>query len=331
MPTGEGEPSMHSAAKKSRAGSASVSGGLLLAGLLLAGCTAGASSPAPVAGTPTPTGPRQLSTLPITHYQPTTTQEAALTRAEAVLVHTCMKRSGLDYTLPTVTTAGVGDDPSGDLPDNDPAFAAVHGYRDRSKAAAQVAHERQAKAAASLNPQVATALVGTSTPGHDAPTGGCLGQARRTIAGAAATDPDALFGNPQLVTDIRMNSYFKALSDGRVKDAFSAWSTCMEAKGFDYASPVAAVNDTRWPPLRPPTALEIRTATADVACKYRHNVDGVFHAVQVAYESAAIRANLSALQSIRTGLDNALATAARINAKAPEQGPAGRTHRPSPS
>jgi hypothetical protein len=42
---------------------------------------------------------------------------------------------------------------------------------------------------------------------NDAPAGGCLGQARRTIAGAEATDPDAFFGNPQLVTDIRMNSY----------------------------------------------------------------------------------------------------------------------------
>jgi hypothetical protein len=79
------------------------------------------------------------------------------------------------------------------------------------------------------------------------------------------------------------------------------------------------VDDTCWNALRPPTALEIRTATADVACKYRHNVDGVFHAVQVAYDTAAIRANLGALQAIRTGLDNALATAARINAEAPEQ------------
>ncbi|MER5537756.1 hypothetical protein [Streptomyces mirabilis] len=147
------------------------------------------------------TGPHQLSALPITRYQPTAAQEAALTRAEAVLVHACMKRSGLDYTLPTVTTAGVSDDPSGDLPNNDPAFAAVHVYRDRSEAAARVAHERQAKAAAPLNAQVATGLVGTSTPGHDAPAGGCLGQARRTIAGAAATDPDAFFGNPQLVTE----------------------------------------------------------------------------------------------------------------------------------
>ncbi|AOR29934.1 hypothetical protein BFF78_01530 [Streptomyces fodineus] len=310
---------MHSAAKRSRAGSASAASGLLVAGLLLAGCTAGASSPAPVAGTPTPTGPHQLSALPITHYQPTAAQEAVLTRAAAVLVRACMKRSGLNYTVPTVTTAGVGDDPSGDLPDNDPAFAAVHGYRDRSQAAAQVAHERRAKPATPLNPKIATALVGTSAPGHHASTGGCLGQARRTIAGAAAKDPDAFFGNPQLVTDIRMNSYFKALSDGRVKDAFSAWSTCMKAKGFHYASPVTAVDDRRWSALRPPTTLEIRTATADVACKYRHNVDGVFHAVQAAYETAAIRANLGALQAIRTGFVNALATAARINADAPER------------
>ncbi|MFE2611156.1 hypothetical protein ACFXDI_49520 [Streptomyces mirabilis] len=148
----------------------------------------------------------------------------------------------------------------------------------------------------------------------------CLGQARRTIAGAAATDPDAFFGNPQLVTDIRMNGCFKALSDGRVKDAFGAWSTCMKAKGFTYASPVAAVDDTRGNVLRPPTVLEIRTATADVGCKYWYNVDGVFHAVQVAYDIAAIRANLGALQAVvRTGLDNALATAARINAEAPKQ------------
>ncbi|MCX4419338.1 MULTISPECIES: hypothetical protein [Streptomyces] len=79
------------------------------------------------------------------------------------------------------------------------------------------------------------------------------------------------------------------------------------------------MDDTRGNALRPPTVLEIRTATADVGCKYWYNVDGVFHAVQVAYDTAAIRANLGVLQAIRTGLHNALATAARINAEAPEQ------------
>ncbi|MEU3342076.1 hypothetical protein [Streptomyces sp. NPDC006668] len=162
---------------------------------------AAASPPVALAAPPTPTGPHQLSALPITHYQPTAAQQAILTRAEAALVQACMKHSGLTYTLPTATPADAGDDPSGDLPANDPAFAASQGYRDRSAAAAQAAHEQEAKAAAPLNPRLMTALVGTSTPGHNAPSGhGCLGQARRTIAGAASTDVDAVFTIPQLVT-----------------------------------------------------------------------------------------------------------------------------------
>jgi hypothetical protein len=300
--------------KRSRVAPTSVAGGLLVASLLLAGCAAGGSAPA--ADVPVPTGPHQLGALPITRYELTTAQQAVLTRAEADLVHACMWRSGLDYTLPTAVPAAVTDDPSGDLPDNDPGFAAAQGYRDRSAAAAQVAREQQSKVGAPSSARIATALLGASTPGHAATAGGCLEHARRVIAGATAADPDAVFGNDQLVTDIRLNSYFAALSDARVRDAFGAWSACMKAKGFDYPTPVAAVNDPRWSALRPPTALEIRTATADVACKYRHNVDGVFHAAQVAYENTAIGANLGALQEIRAGLDRALATATRIEAHA---------------
>ncbi len=281
------------------------------------------STGSPVTTVPVPTGPNQLSALPITHYELTAAQQAVLTNAEAALVHSCMEQLGLDYTLPVAAPSSGTDDLSGDLPDNDPALAATQGYRDRSVAAAQIAYEQRSKAAAPVSPRITTALLGASTPWNSAtPDGGCLGQARRTIAGAKAADPDVDFDTPQLVTNIQLNSYFAALADGRVKDVFGAWSACMKARGFDYPSPVAAVDDPRWKALQPATALEIRTATADVSCKYQHNVDGVFHAVQVADENTAIDANLGALQQIRAGLDSALATATRIEGQ-PAPGPSG--------
>lgn len=300
--------------KTSQVGAAPVAGGLLAGCLLLTGCAAG--GPAPVAAVPAPPGQHQLSALPITHYERTTAQQAVLTRAEATLVHSCMLHRGLDYVLPTVGLASTGDNPSGDLPNSDPSLAAAQGYRDRTAVAAQLAAQRQPRTSAPLSPQITMALFGTNTPGHSATSDGCLEQARHTIAGASAADSDEVFGNAQLITDIRLNSYFAALSNKRVKDAFGAWSACMNARGFDYPNPVAAVDDPRWNALRPATTLEIRTATADVACKYQDNVDGVFHTAQVAQEDAAIAANLSALQEITAVLNHALTRAARIDTQA---------------
>jgi hypothetical protein len=79
--------------------------------------------------------------------------------------------------------------------------------------------------------------------------------------------------------------------DSRIKVVNTRWSACMAAHGYHYASPVAAQLDSRWgikvyfqPRLVPITAAEIATAVADVGCRARENVYGVYWAVDAAYQ-----------------------------------------------
>jgi hypothetical protein len=295
-------------------------------GTLLAGCAtpkpappahvsdnAVPNHPARVTSIPRPTGPNQLSELPIMAYLLSPAQEAQLTNATDRLVTTCMRRLGFDYSTPAEpTSSDVDNDPNGYLPDSDPRLAASQGYRDRSMAK----QARHGTAGAPMSQAEVVALVG-----HDAgapvngqvSVGGCLGSARRTVAGSA--DPDIVFGDSTLASDIRLDGYTKAQSDSRVTAVFGQWSVCMKAKGFDYASPIAAVDDPRWDVNHPPSTLEIRTAVADVACKYQDNVNGVFHAVETAFEDAAIQQHLPALQQITVARGNALEKAAQTLAR----------------
>ncbi|MPZ85665.1 MAG: hypothetical protein GEV28_36910 [Actinophytocola sp.] len=65
-----------------------------------------------------------------------------------------------------------------------------------------------------------------------------------------------------------------AEADSRVRAVFTGWSRCMSAAGFDYRDPMAANNDPTFG-TGVPTAEEIATATADVACRTEENVNGV--------------------------------------------------------
>jgi hypothetical protein len=259
--------------------------------------------PIPVGSIPTSTGPDQLGPLPITVYVLDPAQYARLTEATAILVHSCMTSFGFDYSLSTST--GPTDQADGDLPDSDPKAAAVDGYRNRAVVPPPAVPSPS-------RPEQLVLTGGTARPvnGSRVPPGGCLGAARRTIAGGA--DPATVFGDAALVSDIRLNGYVGTLSDSRVGTVFGEWSECMAAKGFHYVSPVAAATDPRWNVRYPPTALEISTATTDVACKYRYNVNGVVHAVQVAFQTVAIQANAPALRRLEAGRDAALRVAARI-------------------
>lgn len=276
--------------------------------------------PAPVTATPTPTGPHQLTPLPIASFLLSDDQDIRLTRAAAVLIHSCAKRFGYDYQSPTLAGSAdsqLGNNPDGDLPNVDPDATGI-GYRDRA------ATHRQVRNPSGPPPsrQLLTVLAGstprarkpspTTVNGKRVPPGGCIGEARRTISGDA--DPATVFTDPALVVNVRLDAYFKTASDNRVKAVFAAWSACMAARGFRYATPLDAVKDRRWNVDLPPTRLELNTAAADVKCKYQYNVNGVFHAIEAAFETAAIEQNRQSLERIKTDRADALRRAGAISA-----------------
>ncbi len=126
----------------------------------------------------------------------------------------------------------------------------------------------------------------THVRGRKVPTGGCLGEADRRFGGSWA--------NPDLVEEIDATSVVKATEDRRVRATFRAWSACMKAKGLRYSTPWDPANDPRFTGAHS-SPTEITVATADVACKKKTNVIGVWYAVDAAYQRALIERNQAAL------------------------------------
>jgi hypothetical protein len=94
-------------------------------------------------------------------------------------------------------------------------------------------------------------------------------------------------------------------SDSRWVAAAAAWSACMKAKGFSYATPLAAISDVAWRGTTV-TATQIATATADVSCKISTNLIGTGMTVQAAYDRQYIDAHRTQLDTAVTQRDNYL-------------------------
>ncbi|MFD7458328.1 MULTISPECIES: hypothetical protein [unclassified Streptomyces] len=150
--------------------------------------------------------------------------------------------------------------------------------------------------------------------GHAVPNGGCSAlanqalrkgtESRRTfnIGGASVTydataTPDGIFDS--VMSAMRYSAAQESSSDKRVTSVTEDWSSCMQSAGFQYASPRAAVNDSRWPKSNEPTKLEISTAVTDMKCKKEtYYLDTVVE-VQSEYERKIIAdqsANIKSLQ-----------------------------------
>jgi hypothetical protein len=158
----------------------------------------------------------------------------------------------------------------------------------------------------------------TSAPasyhGEKVPRGGCAGQARMNVSGVDQIDPSGL------VASIGVAMWRKALADTRVVTVFKKWSACMSGKGYRYATPLDAAGDPRWPSAGT-TPMEIQAAVADVECKQRDNVIGVWFPVESGYENEAIQLNIQQLTTIKNQWTSASAKAAQILGAPAPQGP----------
>ena len=97
-----------------------------------------------------------------------------------------------------------------------------------------------------------------------------------------------------------------------MRAATRQWSACMAAAGYRYAGPLDPPKDARFQDARTP--LEISTAEADVACKQRTNLVGVWFAEESARQRSLIEANRPALELARTAFRAELAVAAGVRA-----------------
>jgi hypothetical protein len=304
--------------------------------LLLAGCSDGDSSsadskenpktPPAVAETPKITSANDKS-MPLDTYLLNPEQSETLDNAYAGLVSDCMKRFGFDYTPPRSGTASTSSDapttridgrfgpqsaekaekwgyhPVGGLTGEEDS---PWGNKGQKMTASMQTAER-----GSDDPKEKFGSGGQVINGQTVPDHGCVGEAQKKLTGSVNGNR----GDAELATDLKFDTLVKAQQDARTRAVFAKWSTCMKEQGFDYADPLKPLDDEQWSKTPQPTRHEIQVATADQECRAKHNVVGVWFAVDYAYQERAVEQNAEALADVKKDIDSMLKAAANAQAE----------------
>lgn len=252
--------------------------------------------------------------LPLDAYRLSAGEQVRVTDAEDRVVRVCMHRFGLTPPRrPDTAPLGPTTHTERRYGLTDPKLAARDGYhlgnRDPRTAPRRPTPH--------LSPAQELVLFGSAAgsarheyAGRPVPEGGCLGAADRRVG----VDDEAA----DLVDKLDAASVLDARHKPAVKAAFRDWSACMRADGFDYAMPWDPANDPRFTG-RTSSPTEIRVATADVACKKKTNVVGVWYAADVALQRVSIDRHRYALRHVEANNRYQLAAAAAILAGQPAE------------
>ncbi|MEU0431513.1 hypothetical protein ABZ153_07670 [Streptomyces sp. NPDC006290] len=291
---------------------------VLASGLALSACGQWTDPPASDAR---PTSSDDPRFLPLAAYDMPDGDVRTVGTARWTLAEECMARLGFDG-LKNLSIDPVPDWPERPATDGvftatalvglsgdfrygvqDPEQAARYGYQ-----APRVAYERRYPKRKWTLPEY-LALTGEffgndakAVHGHPIPDRGCLGEADRAIYGTNRRyrrDP---------VLELESKSFQQGMRDPAWKHADKAWSVCMREAGFHYATPEdARTGRDREEPeqrlngeghdLNEASALEKKTATADVRCKQRTGYVSAVHAVDVRVQNRLITKNRTDLEA----------------------------------
>jgi len=277
----------------------------------VAAATAGCGGPAAAARNPDQPDqmPRLLRSadlrLPLDDYYLSVAEGQRLARAGRALLNQCVRGFGFDYTAPDPVRTGPRTWTERRYGLTDPAQAAG-GYwaADRVTAATS---GRPANTSTAAEGDVVTGRGAQVVRGRRVPAGGCADEAQRRLAAGSPAGADQT-----LAQRLGSDTFFGSQRDPRVRAVFSQWSACMRAAGFNYAAPLDPPGDARF--QRAVSPVEIATARADVACKQRTNLVGVWFTVEADQQRPLVEANRAALRLARAAFQAELAVAAQVGA-----------------
>lgn len=241
--------------------------------------------------------------LPLDRSLLTPVEELEVIEARTTLIERCLAAHGITFALEVIDPARDAAKPRrhGLV---DAGEAATYGYRDpavfapRSKAPAQ-----------RPPPDVVSVITGERTGrvgGRDVPSGGCAGEADRTIA------PDAKPGQEPVSFGLSGRGYEITRTTPPVAAAATKWSHCMAEAGFRYDNPDAAMNDPAFSAGRA-SAHEIAVATQDVRCKERAEWVRTWVGVERAVQDELVPQHAGDLARERQHKERQLAVARGIN------------------
>ncbi|MFB8026065.1 MULTISPECIES: hypothetical protein [unclassified Streptomyces] len=242
--------------------------------------------------------------FPLDSYRMTESETRAVDQATKILAAQCMKRFGFVSEFPRLRYPSDADSHARLYGVTDGAEAQQYGYRHPPEAEFE-ATPVQSEVSAQEN----AVLLGRTPEyrGRKVPEGGCMGESSAKVR----TVPNRV-KNIRLADDLIMESSSRAQSDSRVLEAFSRWSACLAAKGYSYKKPTDVMQDDKL--MIDPTAStrEKALAVADVNCKKKANVVGVWSSVEMAYQSEAVERHAEEMQQIKENLKSQVVNANRL-------------------
>lgn len=300
---------------------------VLVLAILTAGCDSGQnngqthnsltiSTPPPAGILPAPS--IDALVFPVDAYRVSAQENQAILNAVQKLIGKCAATFGVDYPTDLQPVTAVNDY-SRLYGVTDLASARQYGYEPGPGAATSGGSTGRGRGPA-MSRDAATVISGwpggrAGDPQHPpknltyggkpVPVGGCAGEAKRRLG----IGPDDNPQDPTLVRTIADSASHQAEADPRVVAGFQAWSTCMKAAGYNYRTPWDP-QDAAWP--KPTSANEINTAVADVTCKKKGNLVGIWYGVEVAYEKVLIQRKITGLAEEKKHVDQLAAAAVQV-------------------
>ncbi|MEV8015877.1 hypothetical protein AB0O76_05885 [Streptomyces sp. NPDC086554] len=272
--------------------------------LLLAGCAQDSDSSSgrePDADIARRTDARGLA-FPLDGYRNSTDEERALDQAIDMLSANCMRKYGLEYDVAS------GSNPEG-IPERRPygvtdeGDARQYGYRHPGAA------KPQPKSEVPTTKEEDEVLLGQvkEHEGIPVPRGGCLRKSSRKIL---ANGPKGV--DMRLADNLILEASDQARNDSRVRSVFRKWSSCMKDKGFSYETPVNVMDGRGEGDSEVVSTREKNLAVADVKCKKKGNVVGVWSSVEIAYQRKEVEENATALSEVKAKLKKQVSAANRV-------------------
>ncbi|MFJ7942180.1 hypothetical protein ACIQ6K_00710 [Streptomyces sp. NPDC096354] len=286
--------------------------GMVVPVLAIAGCSSGSDKSGnesvqepTISSFPRVENPKTLS-FPLDKYRLLTDNENRRTVGSALktLRTDCMGRFGFEFH---------DAEPAAPVEFN---HERLYGVADRRTARIYGYHNprggvAQSKAQSNLTASAEAVLVGEvkAYKGAAVPEGGCAGYAVRKVH---AGGPGMTSADSQLPDRLIAEASLRTQKDSRVSRVFERWSECMKDSGYRYDSPTAVLRDARFAQSAQPTQEEIGTAAADVECKSKNNVIGVWSTVEAAYQRRLVEDNQLALKKIENDISMQVKNAYKV-------------------
>ncbi|GAB2900472.1 hypothetical protein [Streptomyces mayteni] len=240
---------------------------------------------------------------------PNEEQIALVANAREFLLSECMARYGFSYAaapeLPFYGPESMTDLRYGI---HNAAMAERYGYKPPIDLRAAREQEARALAVTALSAEEEAVMTGEpsggAAPAPEVPAGGCAGEADRAVA-TPGEEPATL------AAELSNDAYLRAQREPEVAAAFTGWSSCMADRGFRYDHPMAPVDDPRFAVIDP-SAAELSTAEADLACRAEHRVVETWYEAEVRLQERAIESDFEQLDLERARLAEAVRAAADV-------------------